>query len=266
MMKRICSLLLLLCLAVTCACAEPRYPTQTGETTDAAAVLSHTTLEDLRALDSLLDKADALRLRIATVDFLDGADADDYAEALFERWSLDDEDILLLMAVGEDKYAIAAGEDVDRLLAPSTLNKLLAASFEEPFMNQQYDQAIAAYMPVLVQEINKVCGTSVSTSGLFGRSSTGLFDNWASSLRQKDASAPGESVLTRADAQTGFSLLKVALIIAVLLIVFGSFRFNSRRNPRPGKAAPAPAPHARPGRSPRPGHGRPAPHHRGPRR
>lgn len=255
MMKRICSFLLLLCLAVSCACAEPRYPSRTGETTDAAAVLSHTTLEDLRTLDSRLDKADALRLRIVTVDFLDGEDVQDYAETLFERWSLDDEDVLLLMAVGEDKYAIATGEDVDRLLAASTMSKLLAASFEEPFMNQQYDQAVAAYVPTLVREINKVCGTSVNTSGLFGRSSTGLFDNWAVSLRQKDSEAESGSVLTREDDRTGFSLLKVIAIVAVLLIVFGSFRRSGKRNPKPGKAAPNPRSHAKP-----------APHHRRPGR
>lgn len=255
MMKRICSLLLLLCLAVSCAVAEPRYPAQTGETTDAAAVLSHTTLEDLRTLDSRLDKADALRLHIVTVDFLDGSDADAYAEALFHRWSLDDEDILLLMAVGEDKYAIATGEDVDRLLARSTLVKLLAASFEEPFMRQQYDQAVAEYVTALVREINKVCGASVSTSGLFGRSSTGLFDDWAVSLRQKDNAAQSQSVLTREDERTGFSLLKVAAIVAVLLIVFGSFRRNGKHASKPGRAAAKPR-----------GHARPAPNHRRPGR
>lgn len=240
MMKRICSLLLLLLVVVSAAAAEPRYPSRTGETTDAAAVLSHTTLEDLRKLDSLLDKADAPRLRIATVDFLDGENIDHYADELFEHWSLDDDEILLLMAVGEDKYAFATGEDVPRLLPASTVSKLLTASFEEPFMNQQYDQAIAAFVPVLVREINKVCGESVSTDGLFGRTTLGLFDNWALSLHEKnDADDEGESILTREDDRTGFSLLKVALIVLVLLIVFGSFRGGNRK---PAKAADKPAP------------------------
>ncbi|MBQ7848439.1 MAG: TPM domain-containing protein [Clostridia bacterium] len=255
MTKRIASLLLLLCLTLGCACAEPRYPARTGETTDTAAVLSHTTLEDLRTLDSRLDKADALRLRLATVDFLDGAHADDYAEALFERWLLDDDEILLLMAVGEDRYAFATGEDVDRLLASATITKLLAGSFEEPFMNQQYDQAVADFVPALVREINKVCGTSVNTNGLFGRSSTGLFNNWASSLRQS-SSGSETSLLTREDDRTGFSMLKVVLIIAVLLIVFGRFRKSSKN------AAGA----HRPGHGNRPGPNRRAPYGRGHRR
>lgn len=252
MKKHIATLLLLLCFVLSLgfpALAEPRYPSQTGETTDAAAVLSHTTLEDLRTLDSRLDQADAMQLKIVTVDFLDAAEADDYAAALFDRWGLDDHEMLLLLAVGEDKYALEAGQNVDRLLSPATQSKLLAASFEEPFLNQQYDAAIAAFVPSLVREINKLCGTSVSTDDLFGRSSASLFDNWASSLRQNsgDADESDASIFTREDSRTGFSLLKVILIIAVLMFVFGSFRRigSSQRNAKPPRGRrPARHPYA----------------------
>lgn len=233
MMKRMLCLLLLACLVMSCAAAEPRYPARTGETTDAAAVLSHTTLEDLRKLDDRLDDADMPQLVIVTVDFLDGQEVQAYADALFTRWKLDEDEILLLMAVGEDKYALSAGQDVNRLISSSTQQKLLISAFEAPFLGQQYDQAIAAWAPALVQELNKVCEEAANTDGLFGRSSTGLFSQWASSLRQPEPDSSSDSLLTRVDRQTGFSLLKVILIVAVLMLFFGSFRIGGKHGSKP---------------------------------
>ena len=224
MMKRLFSILLLLCMLCTVAAAEPRYPAKAGVTTDAAAVLSHETLEDLRTLDSRLDKADALRLFIVTVDFLDAQPVQDYADALFDRWNLDDDELLLLIAVGEESCAIAAGRNADRLLAPATQAKLLAGSFTEPFLAQRYDEAVSAFVPALVREINKVCGTSVPTDGLFSRKSDSMIVDWAGSLlRDHDDDDDEDSVLTREDRRTGFSVLKVVAIVAILLVAFGSF-------------------------------------------
>lgn len=236
MMKHLTRLGALLCLLAclcVCAAAEPRYPDKSGETTDAAGVLSHTTLEDLRTLDNRLDNADALRLKVVTVDFLDAADADDYAAALFERWRLDDEDMLLLLAVGEDKYAVHAGEDVNRLISPGIQSKLLATCLEEPFLQQEYDAAIAAFVPALVSEINKAYGESISTNGLFGRSSSSMFADWASKLQSgaQTIEEAADSFLTREDESTGFSLAKVILTIALLMIAFGSRKKNRKGSP-----------------------------------
>lgn len=214
---------LLACLC-SCAAAEPRYPNRSGETTDAAGVLSPATLADLRTLDDRLDDADALRLTLVTVDFLDAADVNDYAAALFERWDLDDDDMLLLLAVGEDKYAIHSGADVDRLISPAIQNKLLAACLEEPFLLQEYDAAIAAFVPALVREVSKAYGESVSTDGLFGSASASVFADWASKLQDsaQTLEAAADSFFTQEDESTGFSFAKVILTIVLLMIVFGS--------------------------------------------
>ena len=225
MMKRFfCALMLAAMLLTLCvpALAEPRYPRQTGVTTDAAAVFSHATLEDLSALDRMMDKNDAPRLKVVTVDFLDGAEADAYAEALFTRWDLDDDDLLLLLAVGEDKYAVQAGKDVRRLLSANVLGKLLATWLEEPFLQQDYDGAIAAFVPALVTEVNKACGARISTDGLFGRAGGSLLDSWANrviSIVQEDES--DESFFTKEDKKTGFSFIKVVLTVILLMVIFG---------------------------------------------
>lgn len=229
MTNRIIRLILTACL-LTALCltgfAEPRYPASSGETTDAAGVISHTTLEDLRTLDRRMDKEDTLRLKIATVDFLDASDVNSYAEALFDRWALDSDDILLLMAVGEDLYAVEAGKDADKLVPPAMMSKLLAAHFEQPFLQQEYDAAIAAFIPALVTEINKADRVSVSTDGLFGRSGANMFADWAVKLQEgaQTLETAAESIFTREDRSTGFSFIKVILTVILLMVIFGNGR------------------------------------------
>lgn len=221
--------LLLVLLCSLCAQAEPRYPEQDGNTTDTARILSATALEDLSTVDKRLKKADAMRLKIATVDFLDGEDVDDYAAALFDRWDLEDEDVLLLLAIGNDEYAIFAGEDAARLLTPALQQELLREHLAPLFAQQDYEGAVASFTLAFVEEANRLYGEKVSTSGLFGRSASGLFDNFAVSQFLAGLSDEEDgSIFTRVDKSTGFSFLKVVLIVLVLLVIFGGRSSKTR--------------------------------------
>ncbi len=239
-MKRFLCLLLVMLFAFP-VLAEPRYPARSGAATDAAAVLSVKVLDDLRTLDKRLNKADAPRLIIVTVDFLDGSTAQAYADALFARWELKDDEALLLLAVGEDSYALSAGKNTLRLIPHSVTDKLLASALHEPFMNQQYDAAIAAFVPAWVAEVSKACGVTIKTTDLFRSTASGLFGNWAGAQSRPATSLPEESILTREDKGSGFSLLKVLIIVALLLLLFGSFR-KVRHDRQPSAEQPTPEP------------------------
>lgn len=209
--------------ADTCDAAKiaPRYPKQDGYATDAARILSGTTLEDLGTVDKRLDKADVLRLKIATVDFLDGQDAEAYADALFQRWDLDDEDVLLLLAVGSGECAISAGSDAARKLTPAIQEELLQQHVKPVLDKTDYEDAVVDFTLAFVSEVNRLYGKRISTAGLFGKSASGMFDG----IDQLDfglADNDGGSFFTREDKGTGFSFLKVVLIVVVLLVVFGS--------------------------------------------
>ena len=224
MFKRFLCLLLLLLMAAT-ALAEPRYPAQTGVATDGAAVLSVSLLEDLRTLDKRLERADTPHIYVVTVDFLDGTDVQTYADALFLRWKLPDDAVLLLLAVGEESYAVSAGRNADRLVSPAIQQKLLTTHLHESFLAQRYDAAVAGFIAAVVNEFNKACGSAVKTDDLFRSASVSLFDNWASTLGHTSATVPAaDPILTREDKTTGFSLLKVILIVVLLVLIFGSFR------------------------------------------
>ena len=239
MLKRIFCLLTVLLLFCCCsAFAEPRYPAKGGVATDSAAVLSVKVLEDLRTLDKRLDKADAPRLCIVTVDFLDGADVQAYADVLFTRWELPDDTLLLLLCVGEDLYAVTSGKNVDRLVSPQVQQLLLETCLHEPFIGQQYDAAIAAFVPAFAAEVSRACGTTIKTEDLFRNASTSLFDNWAGTQNRTVSQAQEGSFLTR-ESGGGFSILKVLLIVALVALLIGVFAWFRRAN---SGEAPAPKP------------------------
>ena len=240
MLKRIlCLLTLCALMACSFALAEPRYPAQSGVTTDSAAVLSVKLLEDLRTLDKRLNKAEAPRLYVVTVHFLDAARVQDYADALFTRWELPDDAVLLLRCVGEESCAIAAGSTASRLLSDAALEDLLAVYLSESFLAQEYDAAVAAFARAYAAEISRACGVNIKVEDLFRSTSSGILGSWAGSQRTQTATGDSESFLTREDKASGFSFLKVIVIVALLVLIFGTFRKGQKmRRPPEGEDAP----------------------------
>lgn len=229
--------LLTLSLLCSAALAQPRYPSRQGNVSDAAAVFSKETVDDLNALCKALSRENTLELHVVTVDFLDGYAMTDYADGLREHWQLDDEDLLLILCVGEDRYAFAGGEDVNEELSPAVQRKLLSSSLDVPFMQQEYDAAIAALMPALVTEINKAYDESIDMTGLFGVSAQASSQqDWMTRLMQRvetEAAAAHHLRITDEHVETGFSLGKVILTVILLLIIFGNrgpFRSRDRRD------------------------------------
>lgn len=222
----VCALLILVSSA---ALAEPRYPDKQGLTTDAAAVLASSTLEDLSTFNQTLKDETGVQLYAATVDFLDGASLTDYAAGLRAKWGLGNDDLLLLMAVGEDKFGLFGGEDVNARLSAAVQQKLLSAYFESSFLAQRYDAAIASLVPALATEIGKAYDETVSVAGLFGQASATAapatvqdwVDRWAQAYDTATPEATLRDRVTQEDHVSGISLGKVILTVALLMIIFG---------------------------------------------
>lgn len=236
-MKRMVCLLFaaLLCLSLITASAEPRYPSSQGTVTDAAAVLSPSTVQDLRKLAERLADENTLDLAVVTVDFLDGATLSEYGVGLQEAWNLGKDDLLLLMVVGEDKFGFFGGRNVNKKLSASAQQKLLSTSFESPFLRQDYDGAIAALMPLLVKEVNKGWNEEIDIAGLFGTvraSSFSTVQDWL--IRPVDHVDNMERHISRTADDDEFSLGKVILSVILLLILFGHHRKYGRHGERRG--------------------------------
>lgn len=225
-MKRLICVLMACLLLLTCAQAAPRLPKSDGSAVDEAAVLSHHTLQEVAKLHELVIHDTGVGVYLATVDFFDGYAMNDYAQQLFDAWGLSDESILILLAVGEDKCTAVAGKDVK--LYAGTLSKLVAASLEPAFLAQDYDGAVNAFMPVLVDELNKRYDADVDLGGLFGVPESRSAINWVERFAREaeDHAARAQSSVEKrmersADDDDGFSLGKVILTFIFLSMIFG---------------------------------------------
>ena len=230
-MKKIICLLLALLLLCSTALAAPRYPSKLGEVTDAAAVLSQSTVKDLVRFAKEVDDETSIDFYVVTVDFLDGESLEDYAAALRDQWNLHGNDLMLLIAVGEDKFGTFGGEGFDRKVSPQVQEKLLNTHFAGPFLQQNYNEAIAQYIPALATEINKAYDENIKLNGLFGHTEAPVV-NWAEEWSQRWNEAnvkvhtdvkvkTGLERVTEEDKDTGFSLGKVILTVFLLMVIFG---------------------------------------------
>lgn len=169
MKKRICLALCLILLAVPfCALGAARLPAERGVVTDDADVLSAELVSGIEEYASEVEDETGLELHVALVHFLDGLDAQTYANALFEKWELGDSDILLLGAAGEDSFATAMGEEAKSLLGEKNAENLLftSSSFSTQFRAQAYDQAFRSYFSGFNSLLKKQTGAEISLNNL----------------------------------------------------------------------------------------------------
>ena len=168
-MRRIVSLivLLVLCLVLP-AQAETQYPLSQGIVTDLADVLREDTVTDLTTLSERAHNASLGQFYVVTRHFLGGTDASVYARQLFEAWHLNSDDVLFLMVIGEEKYAMEVGSAARSALSADTQTSLMASHFRAAFLNREYDRAVNELSVQTVQTMAKAAGKTLNTNGLFG--------------------------------------------------------------------------------------------------
>lgn len=253
-------LILAVCAAMPSAQAQPQYPENMGVVCDVADVFSSETVEDIKAFHAtLLDKT-GVGFYVVTVHFLDGQDIRTYAQTLFARWGLGENDLLLLMAVGEDTFYSVAGSSLVKVFAQDTQQHLLSSYLEKNFMALKYNEAIASYIPalssVLAKQYNKtitlperMAASQPQAQATAAATATPWSESWESVLdtaldtaldsidrvfggSTSDNRQNQESVLTREDKNSGISLGSTLVLAIVLWLIFGkkSRRRDGRRN------------------------------------
>lgn len=175
MKKKLLSLIVcLLLLAPTLALGAARLPAERGTVTDDADVLSAQTASDIAEYAEKLDDETDMKVHVAIVHFLDGMDAQSYANALFEKWRLGSDDLLIVGAAGEDSFATAMGSDVKKILGEKNAENLMftSSTFSTLFRRQQYDAAFGAYFTALNTLVEKQTGERIKLGKLFSASQT----------------------------------------------------------------------------------------------
>lgn len=245
MIKRIsaCFLALMLVLCLTAAQAIS-YPEMRGAVNDDAAVLSDDTARDIDILNSRSD----VRFTVVTRHFLGGADAQTYADGLFSAWNLGDQDMLLLLVIGEERYAASLGNVAGKFISAEQLNSLFSSKLREPFIQRRdYDGAVGAFLLAAATQAARAQGDTLNTAGLFGTASSAAssdtsggwssFSSWTGNLwsgffsddELNDLSGQNSIEDYEYDSGSGFSVSRLILILAVLFIILRGRRRAPRR-------------------------------------
>ena len=193
---RLLALLLALsvCLgAMPWARADTDYPPFQGIVADVADVLSQDAAADLKTLSERLNDLTGGHIYVLTRHFLGGADAQNYAQKVFEIWNLGSMDALLLLVIGEESYALALGAGAKAALPAETQTGLLASQLRTPFLSRQYDAAVGNFAVALGQALAKNTGETLNVRGLFGNAAApstprphSSSQNWQGMFAQDD--------------------------------------------------------------------------------
>ncbi len=144
------------------AFAQARYPSRAGVLTDDANALTQSMAADIASYAADVEDETGVRLNIALVHFLDGESVQGYADALFARWALGENDLLVLGAAAEDTFAVSVGTSLARKLSAGNVKTLLyATGFDTAFQTQQYDAAFGRFLVGLNELIHKQFGESI---------------------------------------------------------------------------------------------------------
>ena len=158
MKKWICGILsLMIVLTSALALADARMPVNRGVLTDDADVLSNELSSAIVAYAEDVKSETDLDVYVAVVHFLDGLDAQTYANQLFAKWELNDNAVLLLCAAGEDSFAAAMGKKAENKLSKQNMDNLMYTSsdFAGSIGRQEYDKAFAKYFVAFNDLISK---------------------------------------------------------------------------------------------------------------
>ncbi len=137
-------------LLSSAALAQARYPARLDTLTDDANALGQAVAADIASYAKEVESQSGVKLNVAVVQFLDGETPQAYADALFTRWELGEDDLLLLGAAAEDSFALSAGTAVSAKLSAASLKALTYDSgFAAHFKAQRYDAAYGTFFVAL---------------------------------------------------------------------------------------------------------------------
>jgi len=199
-----------------------RLPEKRGVVTDDANVLDARTIEDIEEYADMVEDETDVNIHVAMVHFTDGMDVKKYGDALFEKWDLEEEDMLILGVIGQDDFTMILGKDVEKKLSASGVDNLLytSTSFSSLFAAQQYDAALGNLFAGMISLLNKEYREDMEMDGLFehvtglaaGGQSTYGSAAWSETLSNFGNADSGEE-------GNGLTAVHWILLIGLLLII-----------------------------------------------
>ena len=176
---------------------------------DYADVIDREVEEEIINANLELEEKNGVQIAVVTVDFLDGANIEDYAYDLFNQWGIGSAEsnngVLLLLAIGEDNYYCLAGDGLSNLLSAGRIKLLLNEYLEPDFASGDYSAGVSKTFNAIYDLVKDSSGTPIIQEPIYNDNSH-YNSNSSSSTSSHRSSSVGI-----------FSLL---LGIFVLIVVF----------------------------------------------
>ena len=245
-------LALLFMLAVPAAALTVPEPSELFYVADYAQVLENDTIDYIVEQNDLLYDQTGAQIVVLTVDFLDGAEIEDYAYAVFNDWGIGSAEknngVLLLLAIGEENYWAVQGKDLENSLSSGTLGDILYDYLEEDFAAGDYDAGVRKTFDALYSSLERIYGTVSNNTTTPYPGGNGVDDGYNSYTESQGGSLFSIIIL-----------LPVILVIVIVAVSLGAWRRGRRyyrsRPFYPPHVPPRPMPPRRPFRGPFPGPG-----------
>lgn len=163
MVKRICLLtvLLVMLMMVSATAAILPAPAHDIYVVDNAAMLNADDKNKVLAIGRELDTKYHAQAVVVTLDTLDGADIDQYANELFNDWGIGDRSlnngVLLLIAKNDRKFRIEVGYGLEQSINNAYAAEVLDG-MKERFRAEDYSSAIVGAYIKLVSKVYEANG------------------------------------------------------------------------------------------------------------
>lgn len=140
------ALLLALGMAASGAADIPAKPDTFAYAYDfTGKVLSADSVAEIARYGAALESATGVQAIAVVVDFLDGAEAADYATDIINTWGVgeksEDNGVVVLLARGDREIFIGTGSGIDRVLTGSRCGKLIDANIDD-FAANRFDRGM----------------------------------------------------------------------------------------------------------------------------
>lgn len=214
-----------------------RFPENKGVVTDDADVLDPRTIEDMEEYADMVEDETDVDIYVAMVHFTDGLDVQTYARTLFEKWELDEDDLLIVGAAGQDAFAMEMGSDVKKKVGSSGADNLFYTStgFSALFADQKYDQSFASLFTGMTELFNKEYREDMKMGKLFDHTTditTGSSDLFGSATWQNALGGiPSVQDMFEEESSNGLTAVHWILLAAILMIIInGSQPVRKKKN------------------------------------
>ncbi|MCL2121859.1 MAG: TPM domain-containing protein [Clostridiales bacterium] len=181
----IAAVLLLLSLFLSCgylygAEGIPAYHPDYGYVADFADVLQEDTIRYINQANQTLSDLSGAEIIVVTVDFLNGADIEDYAYQLFNTWQIGSAEsnngLLLLLVIGEENYYAMQGIGLEQQFSSGLLDDYLYEYLEEDFAAGNYNAGVWKFFDASLARLERIYNIQVTgnsgSAGNLGQSGT----------------------------------------------------------------------------------------------